>query len=132
MLDTNTLIYIVKKRPLQVLDRLNSLNDDDELCMSFVSYAELQKGAEQSSKPQAAAKANAMLINEIPVIFNTNEETCFRYAAEFLRLKRLGTPIGGNDLWIACHALSISAVLVTNNTREFARIQGLALDNWVV
>jgi len=56
--------------------------------------------------------------------------TCEHYAQQSARLKVAGTPIGGNDLWIACHALSMGATLVTNNTREFERISGLQLANW--
>lgn len=131
MLDTNILIYLMKRQPIQVADRMNALSAEDELCMSFVTYAELLKGVARSTKPQSSAKAIALIIREIPVVFHTNEQTCKHYAVEFSRLKQLGTPIGGNDLWIACHALSESAVLVTNNTREFARIPGLLLENWV-
>lgn len=56
---------------------------------------------------------------------------CAHYAEQSVRLKAAGTPIGGDDLWIACHALAEKATLVTNNVREFQRIDGLALVNWV-
>jgi tRNA(fMet)-specific endonuclease VapC len=52
-------------------------------------------------------------------------------AEQFARLKRAGTPTGGNDLWIACHALAEDVVLVTNNTGQFERIDGLPLESWV-
>jgi tRNA(fMet)-specific endonuclease VapC len=87
MLDTNILIYILKNKPPKVIQYLNELMDEDEVCMSFVTYAEL--------------------------------------------LKNAGTPIDGNDLWIACHALSEKATLVTNNSNEFQRIASLPIANWV-
>ncbi len=55
---------------------------------------------------------------------------CKHYAEQFSRLKLAGTPIGANDLWIACHALADDATLVSHNTREFARVEGLKLDDW--
>ena len=67
----------------------------------------------------------------MPVFFDTNQELCHYYAVEANRLRTLGTPIGGNDLWIACHALMLGAVLVTNKLREFAQIERLQLENWV-
>ena len=59
-------------------------------------------------------------------------ESLSAYARQFLLLKEAGTPIGANDLWIACHALATQSVLVTNNTREFERIVGLPLENWAI
>ena len=55
---------------------------------------------------------------------------CTHYAVQFTRLREAGTPIGANDLWIACHALADGCTLVTNNVREFERVQGLAIENW--
>ena len=55
---------------------------------------------------------------------------CEHYAVQFTRLRTAGTPIGANDLWIACHALADGCTLVTNNTSEFERVQALQLDNW--
>jgi tRNA(fMet)-specific endonuclease VapC len=71
------------------------------------------------------------LVRVVPVFFDINQELCHHYAVKANRLRRVGTPIGGNDLWIACHALMLGAVLVTNNLRELARIQRLRLENWV-
>ncbi|WP_366945070.1 PIN domain-containing protein [Methylobacter sp.] len=68
----------------------------------------------------------------IPVQYNANHSLCEHYAAQFTRLKEAGTPIGANDLWIACHALSRNATLVTHNVREFERIEGLRVEDWVI
>jgi tRNA(fMet)-specific endonuclease VapC len=71
------------------------------------------------------------LVRVVPVFFDTSQTLCHHYAVEANRLRTVGTPISGNDLWIACHALMLGAVLVTNNLREFARIERLRLENWV-
>lgn len=100
MLDTNMLIYLLKHQPATVAERVSQLAASDTLCMSFVTWAELLKGAEQSQRRVEVTR-------------------------------QLGTPIGGNDLWIASHALAESCTLVTNNVREFSRIEGLIIENWV-
>lgn len=131
MLDTNTLIYFVKNKPLSVAARINALSDDDELCMSFVTYAELLKGAEGSSRKAEVLRRLEGLTRQVPVHNPVGPELCERYAMLATRLKTVVTPIGGNDLWIASHALAVGATLVTNNVREFQRVAGLALENWV-
>jgi len=131
MLDTNTLIYFIKHRPAAVAGRVNALSADDALCMSFVTYAELLKGAERSSRKADVLRRLEGLTRQVPVLFDIGRALCAHYAVQFTRLKESGRPIGGNDLWIACHALAENAVLVTHNTREFERIDGLRLANWV-
>ena len=132
MLDTNIIIYLIKNKPVEVAQKLNALSDDDEICMSFVTYAELLKGAEKSIRKAAVTKQIKQLTQSIHVEFDTNVKLCEYYAKHFTLLKEAGTLIGANDLWIACHALSINATLVTNNMREFARVKGLRLENWVL
>ncbi len=87
-----------------------------------------------SKAPSAARAAQVLrrldrLTREIPVLYDTRRALCEHYAVQFLRLKEAGTPIGANDLWIACHALSENATLVTHNLREFQRIQGLRVED---
>ena len=72
------------------------------------------------------------LTQVISVNYDVNASLCEHYAQQFTRLKAAGTPIGANDLWIACHALSQNATLVTHNVREFERIEGLRVEDWVV
>ena len=130
MLDTNILIYFIKNKPESVAQRVNALNDDDELCMSFVSYAELLKGAEGSTRKPEVLRRLEGLVRQVPVLLPTGTAICQHYASQAIRLKLVGLPIGANDLWIACHALAEAAVLVTNNEAEFNRIQGLEVENW--
>lgn len=132
MLDTNILVYLMKHKPAAVAARVNRLDPDASLCMSFFTWAELLKGAERSTRKPEVLKRLEALIRNVPVSYEVGRRFCEHYAIQFTRLKQAGTPIGANDLWIACHALAEDAVLVTNNTREFARIDGLKLENWAV
>jgi len=98
--------------------------------MSFVTYAALLKGVERSTRRAEVLRQLGQLVRVVPVFFDTNQALCHHDAVEANRLRTLGTPIGGNDFWIACHALMLGAVLVTNKLREFARIERLRLENW--
>lgn len=130
MLDTNILIYLIKNKPESVTYRVNALGDDDELCMSFITYAELLKGAEGSNRKPEVLRRLDGLVRQVPVLYPAGAALCQHYAEQSVRLKAAGTPVGSNDLWIACHALAAAAVLVTNNEGEFARIEGLRVENW--
>ncbi len=130
MLDTNILIYLIKNKPPAVAERVNALGGDTELCMSFVTFAELAMGAERSTrKPEVLHRLDA-LTRVVSVRYAVDRAICEHYAAQFTRLRAAGTPIDANDLWIACHALADGSTLVTNNTREFERVAGLKLENW--
>jgi len=131
MLDTNIIIYFIKNKPPAVADRINKLDANDALCMSFITYAELLKGAERSTRKTDVLRRLDNFTRQIPVIYATQPAICSHYAHHATQLRLAGTPIGGNDLWIACHALAENSVLVTNNTTEFERIAGLTLENWV-
>lgn len=99
--------------------------------MSFVTYAELLKGAENSQRKEKVLQQIAGLLTLIEVLYPNGERICQHYAKQFLYLKKAGIPIGGNDLWIACHALAENAILVTHNVREFQRITNLKVEDWV-
>lgn len=131
LLDTNILIYLIKNKPPSVARRIDALGDDTMLGMSFFSYAELLKGAERSTRKPDVLRRLDELTRQIPVVYRADRSLCEHYAAQFTRLNEAGTPIGANDLWIACHALAEDATLVSNNSREFERVAGLRLENWV-
>lgn len=131
LLDTNILIYLIKNQPPQVAQRVDALPVQDRLCMSFVTWAELLKGAQRSTRPAEVMQRLQALAAQVPVLYPTGPAICEHYAVQFQHLKAAGTPIGANDLWIACHALAEDATLVTHNTREFARVQGLRWTDWV-
>ena len=132
LLDTNLLIYLIKNQPPAVAERVNALHPEDSLAMSFVTYAELLKGAERSTRKPEVVKRLERLREEIVVLYPQSAAICYHYAEQATRLKHAGTPIGANDLWIACHTLAEEATLATHNTREFQRISGLRLEDWVL
>ena len=130
LLDTNICIYIAKHNPPVVRARFDQLSAD-ELAMSVITLAELRHGAEKSqarTKALAALRALQGLIQVEPL----TEEVSEHYGKVRSTLERAGQTIGNNDLWIAAHALAQGWVLVTNNVREFRRVKGLKVENWVV
>ncbi len=130
LLDTSVLIYLIKNQSPAVAERVDALPEDDGLCMSFITWAELLKGAERSVRKTEVLRRLDVLARQVTVIYPVGPAICRHYAEQFIRLKDAGTPIGANDLWIACHALAEEATLVTHNTREFRRVAGLRVEDW--
>jgi len=129
LLDTNICIYITKHHPQEVLTKFESLQVGD-VGMSIITYGELHFGAEKSRQPtQTHAKLDrlAELINILPLSISAANS----YGSIRSALEKAGTPIGANDLWIAAHALAEDRILVSNNLREFQRVPGLTVENWV-
>jgi tRNA(fMet)-specific endonuclease VapC len=128
LLDTNICIYIAKRRPPEVASRFESLRPG-EVGMSIITYGELLFGAEKSQHPEPAKERLRRFVEFVPVLV-LPDESPRHYARIRAELERAGTPIGGNDLWIAAHALASGLILVSNNLREFGRIAGLSTENW--
>lgn len=132
MIDTNILIYQMKNKFPQITARINTVEEQGaQLVMSFVTYTELLKGAENSTQKLNVLARIAQLSEKIKIVYPTNPAICQHYATHFQHLKQIGQPIGNHDLWIASHALAEQAVLVTHNVREFERIKGLVVEDWV-
>lgn len=129
LLDTNICIYIAKHNPAAVRARFEQLSAD-VLAMSVITLGELQHGAEKS---QARAKALAVLqqLQSVIQVRPLTEAVAQHYGHIRSALERKGQPIGNNDLWIAAHARAEGWILVTNNEREFNRVEDLAVENWV-
>ncbi|OYV71855.1 MAG: VapC toxin family PIN domain ribonuclease, partial [Acidithiobacillus ferrivorans] len=98
--------------------------------MSAITLGELRHGAEKSQARDKALKVLDQLRSSIQVL-EIPVDAGQHYGQIRARLEKMGKPIGNNDLWIAAHALSENLVLVTNNTQEFSRVEGLQLENWV-
>ncbi len=128
MLDTDICIYTIKRKPASVLHRLEKLTPD-QVVMSAITFAELIYGARKSQNVQANIQRLNEL-SEIIAILPFGTEAALIYGDIRSDLEKRGTPIGGNDLIIAAHALSLDLVLVTNNTKEFNRIKKLKIENW--
>jgi len=130
MLDTDICIYIIKRKPLHVLERLGSIQPD-QLSMSAITFAELMNGAKKSQRVEAnISKLNAL--GEILEICSFDQQAAVVYGDVRSGLEKRGEVIGPHDLLIAAHALSLDRILVTNNEREFKRVEGLKVDNWAV
>lgn len=128
MLDTNIVIYVIKKRPVGALEVFNL--HSGLLCVSSITYAELLHGVEKSAKPEHNLRQVEDFISRLEVL-DYNRKAAAHYGDIRADLEKKGKIIGVNDLHIAGHARSEGMVLVTNNLREFERVEGLRLDNWV-
>ena len=128
MLDTDICIYIIKRKPASVLKRLESLKPG-QLAMSAITFAELMNGAKKSQHVEAnLERLNAL--SELLDIRPFDKQAAVYYGDVRSSLEKRGEIIGGNDLLIAAHALSLGWTLVTNNEREFSRVEGLKMVNW--
>lgn len=127
MLDTNICIYTIKNKPTQVKDRFN-LNAS-RLCISTVTLMELIYGAEKSLAPERNLTIIEGFIAHLEIL---NYDTLAAAHSGHIRaeLAKQGRPIGPFDLMIAGHARSRGLAIVTNNTREFERVDGLRLEDW--
>lgn len=128
MLDTNICIYIIKKKPLSVLEKFEQL-PIGSVAMSLITYGELEYGALRSNNSEKALNVLEELANYIPVL-PAGSDVAKEYANIRTDLAAKGTPIGNNDLWIAAHARSLGLTLVSNNIKEFERVENLMLENW--
>jgi tRNA(fMet)-specific endonuclease VapC len=128
LLDTNTCIYAIRKRPPGVLARLNAL-DAESVALSVVVAMELEVGA-MRAEAHAYAPAVHRWLDEFKVL-PLEDASRVHFARIKCDLMERGQMIGPMDLLIASHALALGATLVTNNTREFRRVKGLKLENWV-
>ena len=130
MFDTNILIYLMKNKPPFVAERVNAPSSEAQLCMSFFTFAELLMGAERSTRKPDVLRRLGALSRVVPAHYGANRTIRDRYAVLFTQLRSAETLIGANNLWIAIHALADDCTLLTNNLREFKRIEGLRLENW--
>lgn len=128
MLDTNIAIYVVKRRPPEALATFNQ--HAGQLCISSITLAELIHGAEKSAKPDHNLRQVEDFTSRLTVLEYGNKAAA-HYGNIRAALERKGTPIGVNDLHIAGHARSEGLTLVTNNLKEFERVEALRLENWV-
>ena len=129
LLDTNICIYLIKKKPFSVIDKFNKYSVGD-LGVSSITVAELFYGVQKSQhrKQNQAALMQFMAPLEIAEFDN---DAAFNYGQIRADLERKRRPIGSLDTLIAGHAVSLGVALVTNNEREFSRVPGLNVENWV-
>ncbi|MFA6013283.1 MAG: tRNA(fMet)-specific endonuclease VapC [Desulfobacteraceae bacterium] len=128
MLVTNIVIYVLKRRPVELLDVFN--RHTGQMCVSSITVAELLHGVEKSSMPHHNLLQVEDFISRLEVL-PYGIKAAAHYSEIRANLERKGTPIGVNDLHIAGHARSEGLTLVSNNAREFERVEALRLANWV-
>ncbi|MCD4823237.1 MAG: type II toxin-antitoxin system VapC family toxin [Phycisphaerae bacterium] len=128
LLDTNICIELIRGRSKTVLQHIRQCQLG-EVGISTITLAELEYGVAKSSDPARNQIALAEFCAPLEII-SFDDHAAAAYGRLRAGLERLGTPIGPLDTLIAAHALAISCVLVTNNEREFQRVNGLPIENW--
>ncbi|MBI3930245.1 MAG: type II toxin-antitoxin system VapC family toxin [Armatimonadetes bacterium] len=129
LLDSNICIYLVKRKPPELLERFRRLAPGD-IGVSSITVAELQYGVHKSQHRERNQRALEQFL--LPLILAPFDERASAVYGEVrATLERVGMPIGPLDTLIGAHALQLGVILVTNNPREFRRIPGLEVRNWV-
>jgi len=129
LLDTNTCIYIIKRRPQQVLARLQAL-DISTVGISSITLSELEYGVAKSSRPGQNMLALAQFVAPLEIL-PYDDVAAAKCGETRAHLERQGMPIGPLDTLIAAHALALGSTLVTNNVSEFSRVPELGVEDWV-
>ena len=129
ILDTNMIAYAVNRRPAQVLENIHS-HLQDGLCISAVTMAELEYGICNSSRPDQNRAALMLFLAPIEVL-PFDGLAAAEYGRIRADLKKRGEPIGANDMLIAAQAKVLGCTLVSNNLKEFQKVEGLQTENWM-
>jgi tRNA(fMet)-specific endonuclease VapC len=129
LLDTNICIYIIKKKPKKVKEHFSTLQVG-EVAISTITQSELQYGVEKSSNTEKNQRALDQFLLPLAIL-EYDQNASREYGKIRSDLEKRGQPIGPLDLLIAAHAKSLDLILVTNNTKEFSKISGLIIENWI-
>ena len=128
MLDTDTVIYTIKNRPANVRKFFHK--NEDRLCISSITWGELVYGCERSTRPEQNYRDIEGLAARM-TISKFDDQAAFHFGQIRSELYSKGKPIGPYDMQIAGHARALGLILVTNNEKEFSRVSGLRIENWV-
>lgn len=128
LLDTNIVSNLIRNPQGRVADRIKAIGERN-VCTSIIVAAELRYGKTKKASPRLSSQVEAVLdaIDTLPLESPADEI----YGAIRTQLELAGTPIGGNDLLIAAQAIAQDHTLVTDNDKEFSRIDGLRVENWL-
>ena len=129
MLDTNICIYVIANRSMEVVKKFRQM-DKNEISVSVIVASELAYGVARSRLYEKNKDTLEVFLSSLSVEA-MRDSVMWHYASLRKHLEGAGKVIGENDQWIAAHALATDSVLVTNNLREFERVPGLRLENWV-
>lgn len=128
MLDTNIAIYVIKRKPIKILNIFNL--HARRMVISAITHAELLHGVEKSSAPERNLRQVEDFVSRL-VVLEYGSKAAAHYGQIRAELEKKGATIGLNDLHIAGHARSEGLILVTNNVREFERVNALRIENWI-
>ena len=129
MLDTNICIYIIKRKPVTVINNLKNISVSD-IGISTITLSELEYGVEKSQHKQQNKIALLQFLTPLEIV-PYDDLAARAYGRVRHILEREGQPIGPLDLLIAAHAISLHSILVTNNEREFRKVPELKVENWL-
>ncbi|MDM8525234.1 type II toxin-antitoxin system VapC family toxin [Desulfococcaceae bacterium HSG8] len=129
MLDTCILIHIIRDKNINIIEMLRK-KTQSEVCVSLVTVAEMEYGAAKSSRPDENRDALYQFLSPLTIL-TFDQKAAYEYGLIRSYLEQKGMPIGSMDMMIAAHARSISATIVTDNVREFDRVPGLTVENWL-
>jgi tRNA(fMet)-specific endonuclease VapC len=129
LLDTNIVIYVLKRRPKEVLEIFN--RNANRMAISSITLSELIYGAEKSPNVDKNLEATEEFVSHLDVL-PYDAKASQHYGQIKAALEKRGEIIGENDIHIAAHAISQGLILVTNNLQEFKRVPNLARENWVL
>jgi tRNA(fMet)-specific endonuclease VapC len=129
MLDTNMCSYIIRDNPKGVFKKLKEIEQEHTVALSSIVVSELLYGAKKRGSAKLS-KIVSLFIEQF-VIYDYDKASAHEYAKIRTGLEKKGQIIGVHDMLISAHALSLGATIVTNNTKEFKRVDGLRVENWV-
>jgi tRNA(fMet)-specific endonuclease VapC len=128
MLDTNICIYVIKNRPAELREQFDRLAE--QICISTITLAELYFGAEKSNRRLQNLQAVEQFVARLEAL-PFSAEAAAHYGQLRAEMERAGQLAGPHDMLIGAHARSAGLTVVTNDLREFERISGLRVENWV-
>jgi tRNA(fMet)-specific endonuclease VapC len=129
ILDTSICIALIREKPAALIGRLTAL-EPGEVGLSSITLAELIDGADKSARPEQNLAALEQFLLPLELV-DFDGSAAAVYGKIRAGLEHDGKAIGSMDMLIAAHALSLNATLVTNNTKEFIRVKGLLLEDWI-
>ena len=129
LLDTNICIALIRQKPAALIQRLTSLQPGDA-GISSITLAELFHGVEKSARPEQNMSALEQFLLPLDLA-DFDLDAALAYGRIRMDLERTGQLIGSMDMLIAAHAVSVDAILVTNNVQEFRRAKGLLVEDWI-
>ena len=129
MLDTNIISYLIKNRDFKLIDKFDEMSKEHVIAVSSITVAELFYGVKKKNSHKLEVAVIELIYPLDKLAFDDN--AALAYGDIRVQLEASGSVIGAHDMFIAAHAKSVDAVLVTNNTREFQRVDGLMLEDWV-